>query len=56
MKLWIEILHTQKKMGIYVYGTGKKIVCNSKLKLWIFFWGHGEQEWLIDRYTLKFPF
>ena len=23
----------------------KKIVGHSKLKLWTFFWGHGEHEW-----------
>ena len=50
MKQWIEIWHTQKRMGkiinyVYDNGTGKKIVGHSKLKLWTFFWGQGECEW-----------
>ena len=35
MKQWIEILN----------GAGEKIFSHSKLKLWTFFWGHGEREW-----------
>ena len=36
-KEWEELL--------YENGTGKKIVSHFKLKLWTFFWGHGEHEW-----------
>ena len=43
MKQWIEICHTQKWMG-YDNGTGKKIVCHSKLQLWKFIWAQGECE------------
>ena len=32
MKLWIEILHTQKKNNNMENGVGEKIACNSKLK------------------------
>ena len=48
MKQWIEICHTQKRMGrkkIYENGTGNKFVGHSKLKLWTIFWGQGECEW-----------
>ena len=30
---------------LYENDAGKNIVGHSKLKLWIFLWGHGEREW-----------
>ena len=47
----------KKRTGriIYENGTGKKIVGHSKLKLWTFFWGHGECEWpLVLEFILMF--
>ena len=41
MKQWIEIWHTQKRIG--------KIVGHSKLT---FFWGHGECEWPLTEIIL----
>ena len=39
-------IHKIEREGLlYENGTGKKIVGYSKLKLWTFFWGHGECEW-----------
>ena len=35
----------KKEWRVYENGVGKKIVGHSKLKLWTFFWGQGEQEW-----------
>ena len=54
MKQWIEIWHTQKRMEglLYENGATKKIVGHSKLKFWIFFWGHDEREWSIVRVWL----
>ena len=35
-------------------GAGKKNVGLSKLKLWTFFWGHGECEWpLVRNYIFR---
>ena len=34
-----------KKNGLYENGASKGIVGHSKLKLWTFYWGHGEREW-----------
>ena len=47
MKQWIEIWHTQKRMGLIVISMVKvkRLFCHSKLKLWTFFWGQGEREW-----------
>ena len=36
---------SHKKGLLYENGAGKKIAGHSKLKLWTFFWGHGECEW-----------
>ena len=49
MKWWIEIWHTEKRTGrmitcIYENGADK-VIGYVKLKLWNFFWGHGEREW-----------
>ena len=40
-----DIHKKEPKELLYENGTGKKIVRHSKLKLWIFLWGHGEHEW-----------
>ena len=40
-KEWEEWLYEKN-------GAGKKIVGHSKLKLWTFFWGHGEHEWFFN--------
>ena len=53
MKQWIEIIHKGRIITVYENGFGKKIVGHSKLKLWTFFWGHGECEWpLVISYKL----
>ena len=39
-------IHKKEREGLlYENGAGENIVSHSKLKLWIFFWGHGESEW-----------
>ena len=39
-------IHKKEREGLlYENGAGEKIVSHSKLKLWTFFWGHGEREW-----------
>ena len=39
-------IHKKEWEGLlYENGAGEKIVGHSKLKLWTFFWGHGEHEW-----------
>ena len=47
MKQWIEIWHHKNEWEglLYKNGAGEKIIGHSKLKLWTFFWGHGECEW-----------
>ena len=47
MKQSIEIWHTQKRAErtIIWKWSDEKVVSHSKLKLWTFFWGHGECEW-----------
>ena len=42
MKQWIEIWHTQKEQEGILYKNGAGINKLSNLKLWAFFWGHGE--------------
>ena len=43
MKFYI---HKKEREGLlYENSEGKNIVRHSKLKLWTFFWGHGEREW-----------
>ena len=38
-------IHKKEWEGLlYENGAGKKIVSHSKLKLWSFFWGHGDCE------------
>ena len=36
-------IHKKEQEGL-LYENGK-IISHSKLKLWTFFWGHGEHEW-----------
>ena len=39
-------IHKKEQEGLsYENSAGKRILGNSKLKLWTFFWGHGEREW-----------
>ena len=39
-------IHKKEREGLlYENGASEKIVGHSKLKLWTFFWGHGECEW-----------
>ena len=39
-------IHKKEQEGLlYENGAGKKVVGHSKLKLWTFFWDHGEREW-----------
>ena len=39
-------IHKKEREGLmYENGAGKKIVGHSNLKLWKFFWDHGECEW-----------
>ena len=49
MKQWIEIWQKKNENDNYMEKNieGKKIVGHSKLKLWTFFWGHGEYCMLI---------
>ena len=38
-------IHKKEREGLLY---GEKIVRHSKLKLWTFFWGHGEHEWPLE--------
>ena len=42
-----NLTYTKKEQEglLYENGAGEKIVSHSKLKLWTFFWDHGEREW-----------
>ena len=45
-------IHKKEQEGLlYENGAGEKIVSHSKLKLWTFFWGHGEHEWPLVNYN-----
>ena len=60
MKQWIETWHHKKEREglLYENSASEKIVKDSKLKLWTFFWGHDECEWpLVMMYVIsKKPF
>ena len=44
-------IHKKEWEGLlYENGAGEKIVSHSKLKLWTFFWGHGEREWPLPQH------
>ena len=49
-----SLTYTKKEWEglLYENGAGKTIVSHSKIKLWTFFWGHGECEWPL--YTVHY--
>ena len=47
-------IHKKEWEGLlYENGTGEKIVSHSKLKLWTFFWCHGERDDLYINFTIE---
>ena len=47
-----DINKKEREGLLYENGADEKIVSHSKLKLWAFFWGHGEREWLLVNDTV----